>query len=167
MVRCQKSGAPRPGIAKQHKSYLEARQKMAGNLNRVSLIGNLTHDPEYRRVDNTKAVTKFNLAVNRKTKTGAETLFIDIVTWEQLAENANKYLKKGMSVYVEGRLVIRPYETKEGEKRKAIEVVARNVQFLDKKAAGESNGSTNGNGTTHEASHDDYDDSEMDEELVF
>jgi single-strand DNA-binding protein len=112
---------------------------MAGSYNRIVLVGNLTRDPEIRFIDGSgsgKAVTKFALAINRKTKGADETMFIDIVAWDRLGEICNQYLKKGMSALVEGRLVIRNYETKEGEKRKAIEVVASDMQMLDSKGGG-------------------------------
>jgi single-strand DNA-binding protein len=116
---------------------------MAGSYNRIVLVGNLTRDPEIRYVDGGgKAVTKFALAVNRRTKAGDETMFIDIVAWDRLGEICNQYLKKGMSALVEGRLAIRKYETKEGEKRTAVEVVASDMQMLDKRSAnGEGGGS--------------------------
>ncbi len=109
---------------------------MAGSYNRIVLIGNLTRDPEIRYVDSGKAVTKFALAVNRRTKQGDETMFIDVVAWDRLGEICNQYLKKGMSALVEGRLAIRKYETKEGEKRTAVEVVASDMQMLDKRSGG-------------------------------
>ena len=110
---------------------------MAGSYNRIVLVGNLTRDPEIRYVDGGgKAVTKFSLAINRRTKQGDETMFIDIVAWDRLGEICNQYLKKGMSALVEGRLAIRNYETKEGEKRKAVEVVASDMQMLDSKGGG-------------------------------
>ncbi|MFY9781080.1 MAG: single-stranded DNA-binding protein [Candidatus Baltobacteraceae bacterium] len=114
---------------------------MAGSYNRIVLVGNLTRDPEIRYVDGGgKAVTKFSLAVNRRTKQGDETMFIDIVAWDRLGEICNQYLKKGMSALVEGRLAIRNYETKEGEKRKAVEVVASDMQMLDSKGGRAPNG---------------------------
>jgi single-strand DNA-binding protein len=110
---------------------------MAGSYNRIVLVGNLTRDPEIRYVDGGgKAVTKFSLAINRRTKQGDETMFIDIVAWDRLGEICNQYLKKGMSALVEGRLAIRNYETKDGEKRKAVEVVASDMQMLDSKGGG-------------------------------
>ena len=114
---------------------------MAGSYNRITLVGNLTRDPEIRYVDGGgKAVTKFALAVNRRTKGGDETMFIDIVAWDRLGEICNQYLKKGMSALVEGRLAIRKYETKEGEKRTAVEVVASDMQMLDKRSGGNGEG---------------------------
>jgi single-strand DNA-binding protein len=116
---------------------------MAGSYNRIVLVGNLTRDPEIRYVDGGgKAVTKFALAINRKTKGGDETMFIDIVAWDRLGEICNQYLKKGMSALVEGRLVIRKYDDKDGNKRTAVEVVASDMQMLDSKGRG--NGESGG-----------------------
>ena len=106
-------------------------------------MGNLTRDPEIRYVGSGAAVTKFTLAVNRRSKQQEETDFIDIVAWDKLAETCNTYLKKGMSCLVEGRLSIRSYEDKDGNKRKATEVVCNVMQMLDR-AGGRS--SMNGDG---------------------
>lgn len=100
------------------------------------MVGNLTRDPEIRYVGSGAAVAKFTLAVNRRSKQQEETDFIDIVAWDKLAETCNTYLKKGMSCLVEGRLSIRSYETKEGEKRKATEVVCNVMQMLDRAGGG-------------------------------
>ncbi len=84
-------------------------------------------------------MTSFSIAVNRRTKQGEEAMFVDIVAWDsanrKLAEICNTYLRKGMTVLIDGRLSIRSYETKEGEKRKATEVVANDMQMLDSKNA--------------------------------
>ena len=121
---------------------------MAGSYNRVILVGNLTRDPEIRYVQSGSAVTKFALAVNRRTKNGDDTTFVDIVAWDsgnyKLAETCNTYLKKGMSVLVEGRLVIRSYDDKDGNKRKATEVVIDNMQMLDSRGASRPEGSEGG-----------------------
>jgi len=118
---------------------------MAGSYNRIVLVGNLTRDPEIRYVDGGgKAVTKFALAVNRKSKGGDETMFIDIVAWDRLGEICNQYLKKGMSTLVEGRLVIRKYDDKDGNKRTAVEVVASDMQMLDSKGRGNGEGGSYG-----------------------
>jgi single-strand DNA-binding protein len=106
---------------------------MPGNYNRIILVGNLTKDPESKFIPSGSQVCKFGIAVNRKTKNNDETMFVDISAWEKLAEICEQYLKKGMSVLVEGRLVIRSYEDKEGVKRKAVEVVIDTMQMLDKK----------------------------------
>ncbi|PZR56292.1 MAG: single-stranded DNA-binding protein [Candidatus Meridianibacter frigidus] len=105
---------------------------MAGSFNKVILVGNLVRDPEIRYVGSGAAVTKFTLAVNRRSKQQEETDFVDIVAWEKLAETCNTYLKKGMSCLIEGRLSIRSYEDKEGQKRKATEVVINTMQMLDR-----------------------------------
>jgi single-strand DNA-binding protein len=111
---------------------------MAGSYNRIVLVGNLTRDPEIRYVDGGgKAVTKFALAINRKTKNADETMYLDIVAWDRLGEICNQYLKKGMSTLIEGRLVVRKYDDKDGNKRTAIEVVASNMQMLDSKNGAE------------------------------
>ena len=105
-------------------------------LNRVVLIGRLTKDPELRHTQNGHAVANFDLAVDRPF-TGQdgekETDFIRINVWRKQAENAANYLQKGSMAAVEGRLQIRSYQDKEGIKRKAAEVVADNVRFLDGK----------------------------------
>ena len=126
---------------------------MAGSFNRITLVGNLVRDPEIRYINSGAAVCKFTLAVNRRSKQQEETDFIDCVAWDKLAETCNTYLKKGMSVLVDGRLSIRSYETKEGEKRKAAEVVVNVMQMLDRagRSNGENgsyNGNGNGNGST-------------------
>jgi single-strand DNA-binding protein len=150
---------------------------MAGSYNRITLVGNLTRDPEIRYVDGGgKAVTKFALAINRKTKGADETMYIDIVAWDRLGEICNQYLKKGMSTLVEGRLSIRDYTNKDGEKRKAIEVVASDMQMLDSKGRGEGGGSSyNGGGASRPAAGvgapasggDDFGGETMDDEIPF
>lgn len=104
-------------------------------LNRVILIGRLTRDPELRYLQNGTAVASFTLAVNRKYNK-EETDFIDIVAWRQLAEHCANYLSKGRMVAVEGRLQIRSYEDREGIKRKAAEIVADDVRFLERAGTG-------------------------------
>jgi single-strand DNA-binding protein len=128
---------------------------MAGSFNRITIVGNLTRDPEIRYINSGAAVTKFTLAVNRRSKQQEETDFIDCVAWDKLAETCNTYLKKGMSVLCDGRLSIRSYETKEGEKRKAAEVVVNVMQMLDRanKSYGENGGSYNGNGNGNGNGH--------------
>ncbi len=105
-------------------------------LNRIILIGRLVKEPELRYTPNGIPVATFRLAVDRpftNTQTGQrETDFIDLVTWRKLAETCAQHLGKGRLVAVEGRLQIRSYETQDGQKRRAAEVVADNVQFLDR-----------------------------------
>jgi len=116
-------------------------------LNRIILIGRLTRDPELKYTPNGTAVTTFTLAINRKFNK-EETDFIDVVVWRQQAENCANYLSKGGLAAVEGRLQISNYETKDGQKRKAAEVVADDVRFLSKAGTG----STSGSGSSQQAS---------------
>jgi single-strand DNA-binding protein len=115
---------------------------MPGSYNRCIFVGNLTRDPELRKTSTGSSVCKFTIAVSRKIKGKDETQFIDIVAWEKLAETCGEYLTKGASVLVEGRLVIRSYDDKDGNKRKATEIVIDVMQMLDRKGATEgANGS--------------------------
>ncbi len=110
-------------------------------MNRITLIGRLTRDPEMKYLQTGDAVTSFSIAVERpfRNQQGErEVDFIDIVTWRKLAENCADYLAKGLLVAVDGRLQIRTYMAKDGTNRKATEVVANQVKFLewkDKKEA--------------------------------
>jgi single-strand DNA-binding protein len=148
---------------------------MPGSYNRVILVGNLTRDPEVRQIASGASVVKFTLAVNRRTKNGDESTFIDIVAWEKLAETCGNYLKKGMSVLVEGRLVIRNYDDKDGNKRKATEVVIDVMQMLDRKGdfgggGGDApNASSNSGGYNKPSGGgaDHYDDSAIEDEIPF
>jgi len=101
-------------------------------LNLVVLIGRLTHDVEMRYTQSGKEVANFSLAVNRKFNR-EETDFINCVVWGKQAENCANYIGKGSLVAVQGRIQVRSYEDKDGNKRKAFEVVADDVRFLDKK----------------------------------
>lgn len=103
-------------------------------LNRVILIGRLTRDPELRYTPNGVPTARFTLAVDRPfvdSQGQRGTDFIDIGTWRKLAETVANHLNKGRLVAVEGRLEIRSYEDRQGIRRKAAEVVADNVRFLD------------------------------------
>jgi len=103
-------------------------------LNKVILIGRLTRDPELRYTPSGVAVASFTLAVERDFKNQAgerEVDFIPVVVWNRLAEIVSENLQKGRLLAVEGRLQVRSYETQEGQKRRASEVVAEKVQFLD------------------------------------
>lgn len=108
-----------------------------GYLNSIQIIGRLVADPELRYTQKGAPVCDFRIASSRRYKnreTGEqqeETLFINIVAWRRQAELANDYLKKGSAVLIEGRLRSRQWESAQGEKRSAIEIVARRIQFLD------------------------------------
>lgn len=103
--------------------------------NRVILIGRLVQDPELRHTSGGVAVARFTLAVNRdftNRQGEREADFIDIVAWRKLGENCVNYLSKGSLVAVEGRLQIRSYDDSQGIRRKAAEIIANNVRFLDR-----------------------------------
>lgn len=105
-------------------------------MNRVILIGRLVARPELRYTQNGVAVARFTLAVDRPFKNqNKDTDFIDCVVWGAQAENVEQYLDKGRQVAVEGRLQIRAYETQEGQKRRATEIVCDRVEFLGSKPA--------------------------------
>jgi single-strand DNA-binding protein len=108
------------------------------NLNKVFLIGNLTKDLELKYGKNGQPVTNMRLAVNRvyTTQNGEkkeEVCYVNIVVWGKQAESCTTYLKKGSSIFVEGRLQLRTWDDEETKQKKSIlEVVADRVQFLDR-----------------------------------
>ena len=108
-------------------------------LNQIVLMGRLTRDPELRRTGSGVAVASFTLAVDRDfAAQGAEkeTDFVDIVAWRNTAEFVSKYFAKGRMAVVTGRLQIRNWQDKDGNKRRSAEVVADNVYFGDSKRDG-------------------------------
>lgn len=115
---------------------------MAG-VNKVILVGNLGKDPEVRYLDNGVAVANFSLATTEsyKNKAGervSQTEWHNIVVWRGLAEVAEKYLKKGASVYIEGKIKTRKWEDKEGNTRYNTEILADNMTMLGGKPSSES-----------------------------
>lgn len=106
-------------------------------LNHIVVMGRLTRDPELRRTGSGVAVASFALAVDRdfpnKESGEKETDFIDCVAWRQTGEFVSKYFKKGSMAVVSGRLQIRPWTDKDGNKRRTAEIVADNVYFGDSK----------------------------------
>ena len=112
-------------------------------LNKIFIMGRLTRDPELRRTQNGTAVAGFALAVDRDYKNAdgtKETDFIEVVAWRSSAEFVSKYFAKGRMAVVEGRLQIRDWQDKDGNKRRNAEVVADNVYFGDSKKEGDSSG---------------------------
>ena len=109
---------------------------MAGNYNKVLLLGNLTRDIELRHISGDNAVANIGLAVNRRyrTKDGEnreETTFVDCEAWGRTAEVMSKYLAKGRPVFIEGRLKLDQWQDKDGQNRSKIKVVVENFQFVD------------------------------------
>lgn len=109
------------------------------SINRVVLIGRMTRDPELRNTTTGKSVASFGIAVDRMKK--GETDFFTVTCWGQTAEFVSNYLTKGRLVAIDGRLSQRKYE-KDGQTKEIIEIVADNVQGLDKGQAGAAKGST-------------------------
>ncbi len=113
-------------------------------LNHIVLMGRLTRDPELRRTGTGVAVATFSIAVDRDFANSAtgerETDFIDIVTWRSTAEFVSKYFTKGRMAVVSGRLQIRNWNDKEGNKRRSAGVIADNVYFGDSKREGGNEG---------------------------
>ena len=117
-------------------------------LNHIVLMGRLTRDPELRRTGSGIAVASFTLAVDRdfgsKESGEKETDFIDIVAWRSTAEFVSKYFTKGRMAVVSGRLQIRNWNDKDGNKRRSAEVVADNVYFGDSKRDADSGSNSYG-----------------------
>ena len=108
-------------------------------LNRIIVMGRMTRDPELRRTNSGTAVASFSLAVDRdfKSQSGEkETDFIDVVAWRNTAEFVSKYFSKGRMAVVEGRLQLRDWTDKDGNKRRTAEIVADSVYFGDSKRDG-------------------------------
>ena len=109
------------------------------DLNKVMIIGNIGKDPEMRFTPNGAPVTSFSVATNRVLSGGAEgerrevTDWFSVVAWNKLAEICNQFLGKGSRVYVEGRLQTRSWDGPDGQKRYRTEIVANDVQFLDRR----------------------------------
>ena len=119
-------------------------------LNKIFIMGRLTRDPELRRTQNGTAVTSFTLAVDRDFKNAdgtKDTDFIDVVAWRNTAEIVSKYFSKGRMAVVEGRLQLRDWTDKDGNKRRSAEVVADNLYFGDSRRdnGGEGGSYTGGN----------------------
>ena len=123
---------------------------MARSLNQVTLMGNLTRDPELRQTPTGQNVTSFSLALNRSYKDQSgewqeATDYIDVVCWGPLAERVAQYLSKGRRCLVQGRLQSRSWE-QDGQKRSKVEVLANDVTFLDSRGGEEGGSGSYGGG---------------------
>ena len=147
-------------------------------LNVVALVGRLTVDPELRHTPNSIPVTSFNIAVGRSfARSGEErqTDFIDVVAWRNTAEFVAKYFKKGQLIAVEGSIQTRSYQDKDGNRRKAVEVLANNVHFVESKkdssnptAQFEDSSKPEGQSVAYESGNDsDFQEIQSDEDLPF
>ena len=140
-------------------------------LNKIILMGRLCTNPELRRTGSGTAVTSFSLACDRdfKSQSGEkETDFIEVVAWKNTAEFVSKYFSKGRMAVVEGRLQIRDWTDKAGNKRITAEIVADNVYFADsKRSESNDNQKENFNALSGRLSDDFVPISEEDGELPF
>ncbi len=123
---------------------------MAGSVNKVFLMGNLTRDVELKYTPSNQPVATFGIAMNRryKTKDGEnreETTFVDCEAWARTAEVMSEYLSKGRPVFIEGRLKLDHWQDKEGNNRSKLRVVVENFQFVDSRG-GAGGGSGGGGG---------------------
>ncbi len=114
-------------------------------INKVILVGNVGKDPEIKHIPNGTAVAQFSLATSEtyKDKNGAKTTqteWHNIVLWRGLAEVAEKYVKKGDPLYIEGKIRSRSYEDKDGNKRYITEIVGDTMQMLGRKQSGDGGG---------------------------
>jgi single-strand DNA-binding protein len=125
---------------------------VAGSVNVVVLVGNLTRDPELRATTGGTSVCRLGLAVNERAKDpttgewGERPNFFDIDVFGGMGESCAQYLTKGRQVAVEGRLRWRSWETQEGQKRSAVSVVANTVQFIGPRDSGGQGGAWSGGG---------------------
>ena len=140
-------------------------------LNKIIIMGRLTRDPELRRTGSGTAVTSFSLACDRdfKSQSGEkDTDFIEVVAWKNTAEFVSKYFSKGRMAVVEGRLQIRDWTDKAGNKRTTAEVVSDNVYFADsKRSESNDNQKENFNALSGRLSDDFVPISEEDGEIPF
>jgi single-strand DNA-binding protein len=124
----------------------------ATNINSVVVTGNLTRDPELRSLPSGNSVCKLRVAVNSRRKDGQsgewvdKPNYFDVTVWGAQGENCATYLSKGRPVAIQGRLEWREWETQEGGKRQAVEIIADSVQFLGSRdgSGGGGNGNTAG-----------------------
>ncbi len=133
------------------------------SLNKVQIIGNLGADPEMRFTANGRAVATMRVACNRvyTTQDGErreETEWVRVVAWAQLAERVSQYLSKGSQIYVEGRLQTREWQDRDGQRRFTTEVIARDVQFLDRRGGGNYDGGSGSPGAAPSGGSVDPDD---------
>ncbi|MFG0325753.1 MAG: single-stranded DNA-binding protein [Phycisphaerales bacterium JB037] len=138
---------------------------MAGSVNRVFLMGNLTRDVEVRHTPGGQAVATVGLAVNRRYKTQSgeqreETTFVDCDAWGRTAEVMAQYLAKGRPVFIEGRLKLDQWQDQQGNNRSKLKVVVESFQFVDgpgEGGGGRSGGGSGGGGGGYGGGGHDYD----------
>ncbi len=133
---------------------------MSRGLNKVMIIGHLGRDPEMRYTPSGRPVTSFTVATSRSWNTAdgerrSETEWFNVVAWGSLAEICKQYLTKGQQVYIEGRLQTRRWDDEEGNKRTAVEVVAKEMTMLGERRKGQENEEPPGDGETEAREEED------------
>lgn len=118
------------------------------SVNKVILVGNVGKDPEIRHLENNLVLARFSLATsetykNRNGEMVTNTEWHNIVAWRQLAELAERFIRKGRQLYVEGKITTRQWDDKEGNKRYTTEIVADNIRLLGKREDIEQNNDSN------------------------
>jgi single-strand DNA-binding protein len=103
------------------------------SFNQCTFVGNAGRAPELTVTSDGTSAAKFSIAVNEKHKGKETTMWLNVVCWRNLAEIVKKYVEKGAPVLVTGRLSIRDYNDREGNKRQAVEIIAQDVRLLDSK----------------------------------
>jgi single-strand DNA-binding protein len=146
---------------------------MAGDINRVTLVGRLTRDPELKHLPSGTPVLEMGLAVNgRKQDQGGQWVdkpnFFDVKVFGNQAEMLSQHLAKGRRIGVDGRLDWSSWESQDGGKRSKVEVIAQSVQFLDSRGdAGESGGQYVPAGAAQQAAEADFGSSPTDDDIPF
>ena len=135
----------------------------ASNLNVVVITGNLTRDPELRSLPSGTSVCDMRIAVNTRRKNGAtgewedKPNYFDVKVWGAQGENCARFLSKGRPVAVQGRLEWREWETQDGQKRQAVDIIAESVQFLGGRDDAQGGGFTASVGTRTDVPVDERD----------
>ena len=135
----------------------------ASNLNVVVITGNLTRDPELRSLPSGTSVCDLRVAVNTRRKNGAtgewedKPNYFDVKVWGAQGENCNRFLAKGRPVAIQGRLEWREWETQEGQKRQAVDIIADSVQFRGSRDDGSAGGFTASVGSRSDVPVDEQD----------
>ena len=145
---------------------------MAGDINRVTLVGRLTRDPELKHLPSGSAVLELGLAVNgRKQDASGQWVdkpnFFDVKVFGNQAEMLSQHLAKGRRIGVDGRLDWSSWESQDGGKRSKVEVIAQSVQFLDSRTDGESGGGSFVPAGAAQPSSSDFPSSPTDDDIPF
>lgn len=136
-------------------------------LNHIVLQGRFCKDPELRRTQSGTAVASFTLAVSRDFSDKDKTDFIDVVAWKSTAEFVSKYFSKGRTAVVSGRLQMRDWTDKEGNKRRSAEVIAESVYFGDSKRDALAGNTDNSDAADISYGYSDFEEIQSEDDLPF